>query len=47
VRRDACFIAGMFMRAKKGAHWSGRRKAARAHSVWYWPMARVLRSAYP
>jgi transposase len=33
VRWDACFIDGMFIRAKKGVHWSGRRKAAREHSV--------------
>ena len=46
VRWDECFIDGMFIRAKKGARWSGRLKAAREQSLWYWPMARVLRSEY-
>lgn len=46
VRWDECFIDGMFVRAKKGAPWSGRLKAAREQSSWYWPMARVLRSEY-
>jgi transposase len=44
VRWDECFIDGMFITAKKGARWSGRRNEARAQSSWYWPMARVLRS---
>ena len=46
VRWDDCFIDGMFIPAKKGVHWLGRRKEARAQSSWYWPMARVLRSEY-
>ncbi len=46
VRWDECFIDGMFIAAKKGARWSGRRKEAREHSSWFWPMARVLRSEY-
>jgi transposase len=45
-RWDECCIDGMCLRAKKGVHWSGRRRAAREHSVWYWPMARGLRSEY-
>ena len=28
VKWDRCFIDGMFVRAKKGAQWSGRLKAA-------------------
>lgn len=43
---DECFIDGMFITAKKGARWSGRRNEARAQSSWFWPMARVLRSEY-
>jgi transposase len=46
VRWDECFIDGMFIMAKKGVHWSGRRKEAREQRSWYWPMARVLRSEY-
>lgn len=46
VRWDECFIDGMFIRAKKGVRWSGRLKSAREQSLWYWPMARVLRSEY-
>src|SRR5262245_2796248 len=46
VRWDECFIDGMFIRAKKGINWSGRLRAARDQSLWYWPMARVLRSEY-
>jgi transposase len=44
VRWDECVIDGMFITAKKGARWSGRRHAARAQRSWYWPRARVLRS---
>ena len=46
VRWDECFIDGMFIRATKGVCWSGRLRAAREQSLWYWPMARVLRSEY-
>jgi transposase len=46
VRWDECFIDGMFIRAKKGARWSGRLRAAREQCLWYWPMARLLRSEY-
>ena len=46
VRWDECFIDGMFITAKRGVRWSGRRKEAREQSSWYWPMARVLRSEY-
>ena len=33
VKWDECFIDGMFVRAKKGAQWSGRLKAAREQSL--------------
>jgi transposase len=46
VRWEECCIDGMCIRAKKGVRWSGRRKAAREHSVWYWPRARGLRAEY-
>jgi transposase len=46
VRWDECFIDGMFITAKKGVRWSGRLKEAREQSLWFWPMARVLRSEY-
>ena len=46
VRWDECFIDGMFIRAKKGARWSRRLKAVRKQSLWYWPMAQVLRWEY-
>jgi transposase len=46
VQWDECFIDGMFMPAKKGAHWWGRLQKAREQSPWYWPMAKVLRSEY-
>lgn len=46
VRWDECFIDGMFITAKKGVRWSGKLKEAREQSLWYWPMARVLRSEY-
>ena len=46
VRWDECFIDGMFITAKKGVRWSGKLKGAREQSLWYWPMARVLRSEY-
>jgi transposase len=46
VRWDECFIDGMFITANKGASWSGRRTVAREQRSWYWPLARVLRSAY-
>ncbi|MBS1812168.1 MAG: transposase [Acidobacteria bacterium] len=33
VRWDECFIDGMFIRAKKGARWSGRLRVAREQSL--------------
>jgi transposase len=46
IRWNECFIDGMFVTAKKGVRWSGRLKEAREQSLWYWSMARVLRSEY-
>ena len=46
VRWNECFIDGMFVTAKKGARKSGKPSVAREQSLWYWPMARVLRSEY-
>lgn len=46
IRWNECFIDGTFVTAKKGVAWSGRRNEAREPSLWYWPMARVLRSEY-
>ncbi len=46
VRWDECFVDGTFASAKKGGSWSARPRAARARSLWYWLMARVLRSDF-
>jgi hypothetical protein len=46
VRWEEYFIDGMFITAKKGVHWSGKRSEAREQSSWYGPMVRVLRSEY-
>ena len=46
VRWDECFVDGTFASAKKGGSWSARPSAARARSLWYWLMARVLRSDF-
>lgn len=43
VRWDEC----MCVRGKKGVRWSGKLKAAREQRLWYWLMARALRSEYP
>jgi len=46
LRWDECFIDGTFASAKKGAPKSEKRNAAREQSLWYWLMARVLRSDF-
>lgn len=43
IRWNECFVDGMFVTAKKGAT---RPSAARGRSLWFWQMARVLRSEY-
>ena len=34
VHGDECFIDGMFITAKQGAHWSGKLQEAREQSSW-------------
>jgi transposase len=46
IRWNECFGDGMFVTAKKGATVWARPNAARGQSLWYWQMARVLRSEY-
>ena len=46
IRWNECFVDGMFVTAKKGASVWARPNAARGQSLWYWQMARVLRSEY-
>ena len=40
---DECFVDGTFVPAKKGGPKSAKPSGARARSLWYWLMARVLR----
>ena len=46
LRWDECFVDGTFVPAKKGGPKSATPSAARARSLWYWLMARVLRSDF-
>ena len=46
VRWDECFVDGFFASAKKGGAWSEKPSEARERSLWYWLMARVLRSDF-
>ena len=46
IRWNECFVDGTFASAKKGGFWSARPSAARARSLWYWLMARGLRSDF-
>ena len=46
IRWNECFVDGMFVTAKKGATVWARPNAARGRSLWFWQMARVLRSEY-
>ena len=43
IRWDECFVDGTFVPAKKGGLKSAKPSGARARSLWYWLMARVLR----
>jgi len=43
---NECFVDGTFILAKKGEQESVRPSAAREQSLWYWQMARVLRSEF-
>lgn len=47
IRWDECFADGTFVSAKKGAQKSVRPRGERAQSLWFWSMARVLRSEFP
>ena len=46
IRWNECFVDGTFVSAKKGGPKSAKLSAAREASLWYWPMARVLRSEF-
>ena len=46
IRWNECFVDGMFVPAKKGANVWAQPNAARGRSLWFWQMARVLRSEY-
>lgn len=46
VRWDECFVDGFFASAKKGGAWSAKRSGAKEQNLWYWLMARVLRSDF-
>ena len=46
IRWDECFADGSFAPAKKGGSASGRPRRERERSLWFWSMARVLRSEH-
>ena len=46
VRWDECFLDGTFFSAKKGGSKSERPSEGRDRSLWFWSMARVLRSEF-
>lgn len=46
IRWNECFVDGLFVVAKKGAKVWARPNAVRGQSLWFWQMARVLRSEY-
>ena len=46
VRWDECFLDGTFFSAKKRDSKSARPNAGRDRSLWFWLMARVLRSEF-
>ena len=46
IRWDECFVDGTFVPAKKGGLKSAKPSAAKARSLWYWLMVRVLRSDF-
>jgi transposase len=43
---DECFADGTFVVAKKGVQKSEKPRGARVQSLWFWQMARVLRSEF-
>ena len=46
IRWKECFVDGTFVPAKKGGPKSAKLSGAREQSLWYWLMARVLRSEF-
>jgi transposase len=46
IQWNECFVDGTFASAKKGANASVKPSGAREQSLWYWSMARVLRSEF-
>ena len=46
IRWNECFLDGTFFSAKKGGSKSARQSGARDRSLWYWLMAKVLRSEF-
>lgn len=46
IRWNECFVDGTFASAKKGALKSEKPSGGREQSLWYWLMARVLRSDF-
>jgi transposase len=46
VRWDECFVDGTFASAKKGGSKWAKQNAGKERSLWYWLMARVLRSDF-
>jgi transposase len=46
VKWDECFADGTFAPAKKGVYSSARPRGEREQSLWFWSMARVLRSEF-
>ena len=46
IRWNECFLDGTFFSAKKGVSKSEKPSEVRDRSLWYWLMARVLRSEF-
>lgn len=46
IRWNECFVDGTFSSAKKGEKDSEKPSGVREQSLWYWLMARVLRSEF-
>ena len=46
IHWNECFVDGTFASAKKGGVASEKPSEARERSLWYWLMARVLRSEF-
>jgi transposase len=46
IRWDECFADGTFVPAKKGGLKSAKPRGEKERSLWFWSMARVLRSEF-